>query len=144
MWFWLILAGILLAVEMTTGTLALLFAGVGALAAAALARFAPASLSLQIFVFALATAAGGITAWRRFRNQRPDAAAAGTEVGQTVEVATLPDARGGLRVRHRGAEWPARLADKALIVETGKSLAVLAQEGSLLVVGITENKELSS
>ncbi|MDR2364926.1 MAG: NfeD family protein [Zoogloeaceae bacterium] len=142
MWTWLILAGILLAVEMTTGTLALLFAGAGALAAAFLAYVAPDSLSMQILVFALATAAGGIIAWRRFRDPRPAAAdVAGTEVGQTVEVAVLPDELGRLRVRYRGAEWPARLADKTLTVEMGKSLAVLAQEGSLLVVGLMENKE---
>jgi membrane protein implicated in regulation of membrane protease activity len=145
MWVWLILAGVLLAAEMMTGTLALLFASAGALAAAALAGFAPESLSLQIFVFALATVAGAVVAWQRLKRQRPSAGNVGTEIGQTVEVAVLPDEQGGLRVCYRGAEWSARLADRSLIttVKVGESLVVLAQEGSLLVVGMAENKELS-
>jgi membrane protein implicated in regulation of membrane protease activity len=141
MWFWLILAGILLAVEITTGTLALLFAGAGAAVAALLAYFAPESLALQICVFALSTVIGAIVAWQRLKRQRSADADKGTEFGQEVEVATLPDAGGHLRVRYRGSEWPARLANRDLTVETRQHLRVVAQEGSLLVVDINKNEE---
>lgn len=132
MWTWLILAGILLALEMLTGTLALLFAGSGALAAAALAYAMPDSLTWQIAVFALATVSGTLWAWRRFLHR---SSGGDTElVGQSVVAVTPADALGQLRVRYRGSEWPARLAATGS-VETGETLVLLAQEGSFLVVG---------
>lgn len=133
MWTWLILAGILLALEMLTGTLALLFAGSGALAAAALAYAMPDSLTWQIAVFALATVSGTLWAWRRFLHR--SSGGGDTElVGQSVVAVTPADALGQLRVRYRGSEWPARLAATGS-VETGETLVLLAQEGSFLVVG---------
>lgn len=138
MWTWLILAGILLALEMLTGTLALLFAGSGALAAAALAYAMPDSLTWQIAVFALATMSGTLWAWRRFLHRSSGGGSSGggdTElVGQSVVAVTPADALGQLRVRYRGSEWPARLAATGS-VETGETLVLLAQEGSFLVVG---------
>ena len=139
MWTWLVLAGILLALEMMTGTLALLFAGAGALAAAALAYGMPDSLTLQIAVFALATVSGTVLAWRRLLARK--AAAGGTEpAGQLVVAVGPADGQGQLRVRYRGSEWPARLAAPGP-VEAGETLVLLAQEGSLLVVGRMDRKE---
>lgn len=144
MWPWLILAGVLLALEMATGTLALLFAGAGALAAAALAYGMPDSLALQITVFALATVVGTGLAWRRLQAIKASQAAVpeGAEnIGQTVVVAALPDSQGQLRVRYRGSEWQARLVVRGLSVKEGDTLLLIAQEGSLLVVGELLNKE---
>lgn len=144
MWTWLILAGILLALEMMTGTLALLFAGAGALVAAALAYGMPDSLALQITVFALATVIGTVLALRRFQALKAGklVAAEGTETpGQVVVVAGPADSQGQLRVRYRGSEWQARLAVPGLSVKEGDALLLLAQEGSLLVVGEPINKE---
>lgn len=140
MWTWLVLAGILLALEMMTGTLALLFAGGGALAAAALAYGMPDSLTLQIVVFALATVSGTVLAWRRLLARKAGAGGAET-AGQLVVAAGPADAQGQLRVRYRGSEWPARLAGAVTAVEAGETLVLLAQEGSLLVVGRIDRKE---
>lgn len=134
MWTWLILAAVLLAVEMLTGTFALLFAGVGALVAALLAYLVADSLTGQIAIFALASVAGTVLAWHRLKHKRSLPMAA-EELGQEVVVVELPDAMGRLRVRYRGSEWPARLGQEGLQVQEGSLLVVLAQEGSLLVVG---------
>jgi membrane protein implicated in regulation of membrane protease activity len=140
MWTWLVLAGILLALEMMTGTLALLFAGAGALAAAALAYAMPDSLALQIIVFALATVSGTVLAWRRLLARKAGPGAA-ESAGQLVVAAGPADAQGQLRVKYRGSEWPARLAGAVTEVKAGETLVLLAQEGSLLVVGRMERKE---
>ena len=138
MWAWLILAAVLLAVEMMTGTLALLFVSLGALVAALLAYVLPDSLATQISVFAIATGAGTVIGWRRIQLQRAQAPAdpnaSVEELGQQVEVLTLPDARAHLRVRYRGSEWVARLANNSLAVETGMLLTIVAQESSTLIV----------
>jgi membrane protein implicated in regulation of membrane protease activity len=138
MWAWLILAAILLAAEMMTGTLALLFISLGALAAALLAYVLPESLAAQIGVFTLASIAGIIVARRRILAQRArapaDPNASVEEIGQQVEVVSLPDAQARLRVRYRGSEWAARLANAGLNVEIGMPLIVIAQESSTLIV----------
>ncbi|MGB4467653.1 MAG: NfeD family protein [Azovibrio sp.] len=134
MWLWLILAALLLSLEMVTGTFALLFAGLGALAAAVLAYLAAASLTAQIAIFALASVAGTVLAWHRLKHER-SLPMETEEVGQEVQVVVPPDALGCLRVRYRGSEWPARLGQDGLSVQEGSLLVVLAQEGSLLVVG---------
>ncbi|MDR0672197.1 MAG: NfeD family protein [Zoogloeaceae bacterium] len=138
MWTWLILAAILLAVEMTTGTLALLFVSLGALIAALLSYVFPESVTVQIGVFALASIAGVVIAWRRIHARRAmapaDPNASVEELGQQVEVICLPDAQARLRVRYRGSEWMARLANRDLTVEVGALLTVVAQESSTLIV----------
>ncbi|MDR1350265.1 MAG: NfeD family protein [Zoogloeaceae bacterium] len=138
MWTWLILAAVLLAVEMMTGTLALLFVSFGALVAALLAYILPDSIAAQIGVFALAIIVGAVIAWRRIQSQRArapaDPNASVEEIGQQVEVVVLPDAQAHLRVRYRGCEWAARLANKDLAVETGMPLTIVAQESSMLIV----------
>ncbi|MDR0736269.1 MAG: NfeD family protein [Zoogloeaceae bacterium] len=143
MWTWLILAAILLAVEMTTGTLALLFISLGALVAALLAYVLPNSLTAQIGVFALASIAGVVIAWRRIQARRAQAPAdpnaSVEELGQQVEVVCLPDAWAHLRVRYRGSEWAARLENKDLAVEIGMPLIVVAQESSTLIVDSRTN-----
>lgn len=141
MWTWLIVAGILLVLEMTMGTFALLFAGVGALVAALLAYLFPDYLAIQIVVFALATVAGVLVAWKRLRKNRRNAPAAASESeGQTVVVVQEPDAQGALRVRYRGTEWPGRLVREGVAVKVGDVLVVVGQEGSILVLDLQANQ----
>jgi membrane protein implicated in regulation of membrane protease activity len=143
MWTWLILAAVLLAVEMTTATLALLFVSLGALIAALLAYVLPDSIAAQIGVFALASVVGTVIAWRRVQARRAQAPAdpnaSVEELGQQVEVVSLPDARSHLRVRYRGSEWAARLANEGLVVDIGMPLIVVAQESSMLIVDSRTN-----
>lgn len=146
MWTWLIVAGVLLVLEMSMGTFALLFAGLGALVAALLAYLLPDYLSIQIAVFALATVAGVLVAWKRLKKTRRNAPAAASESeGQTVVVVDAPDALdgqgslGALRVRYRGTEWQGRLAREGVAVKVGDVLVVVGQEGSVLVLDLQVN-----
>ncbi|MDR1648061.1 MAG: hypothetical protein LBR88_08525 [Zoogloeaceae bacterium] len=143
MWSWLILAVILLAVEMMTGTVALLFAGVGALAAAAAAFFAPEVFAAQGSLFALAALIGVGVAWRRLRAGKAEATqdVSGTDVaGQEVIAATAADTGDHLRVRHRGCDWNARL-EPAVPVAVGARLFIVRQEGSTLVVCLAQAQQ---
>ncbi|MGL5633152.1 MAG: NfeD family protein [Azovibrio sp.] len=141
MWTWLIIAGVLLVLEMSMGTFALLFAGLGALVAALLAYLFPDYLAIQISIFALATVAGVLITWKRLRKKRRNAPAAVSESeGQTVVVVEEPDAQGSLRVRYRGTEWPGRLVREGMEVKTGDVLVVVGQEGSVLVLDLQVNQ----
>jgi membrane protein implicated in regulation of membrane protease activity len=134
MWYWLILAGILLGMEMLAGVMALLFAALGALTAALIAYCLPDSLYFQISVFALASLAGVALYWKRKR-ARPEPREMDDAIGQRVEV--VPEQTPGqLRVRYRGTEWVARLADHApeAAAAPGDILVIRGREGSVLLV----------
>ncbi|MCL2076456.1 MAG: hypothetical protein FWH15_08505 [Betaproteobacteria bacterium] len=134
MWYWLIIAGVLIGMEMLLASIALLFAGAGALAAALIAYYLPGSLHIQISVFAVASLLGVAVYWKRKR--------AGSEpedmddaIGQKVEV--VPEQISGqLRVRYRGSEWTARLINPAadIPVAPGDILVIKGREGSVLLV----------
>jgi membrane protein implicated in regulation of membrane protease activity len=108
---WWVAAGVLVAVEMVTGTFYLLMLALGA-AAAALAAHAGASTSLQWVVAAMA-GGGATAAWHLKRARHPRSAPAASnrdvnlDIGSTVRVDTWsPD--GTARVTFRGAAWSAR------------------------------------
>lgn len=110
---WWVLAGLLVAAELLTGTVYLLALSLGA-AAGALAAHAGLGLSAQMLVAALA--GGGATAlWhvRRARHPRSPEASANPDVnldiGQEVQVDAWDD-QGLAQVRYRGAAWTARHA----------------------------------
>ena len=110
---WWILAGVLVAVELATGTFYLLMLAIGAVAGALAAH---AGLSASAEIVAAAIVGGGATAvwhWRRARAPRSAPAQSNRDVlldiGATVQVAAWSD-RGTARVQHRGAEWSARYA----------------------------------
>ncbi|MDR0528506.1 MAG: NfeD family protein [Zoogloeaceae bacterium] len=107
MWYWLILAGLLLVAEMLTGTLALLFAGLGALAASFLAYTLSDSLTLQLVIFALSLLVS-VPLFKK-RLQAGNIPEQEEGIGQAVEVLET-HAENILRVRYRGTEWNARLA----------------------------------
>ncbi len=110
---WWLLAGVLVAAELATGTFYLLMVALGA-AAGALAAHAGLSGTAQIALAALTGA--GATAlwhWKRFRRPRSVPAEANRDVnldiGQHVQVPSWqPD--GSARVNYRGANWSVRFA----------------------------------
>ena len=110
---WWVVAGVLVAVELATGTFYLLMLALGA-AAAALAAHAGLSRTTQIV--AAAVIGGGATAVWHFRRARSPRSAAPEvnpdvqiDLGSSVRVdAWQPD--GSARVHYRGASWSVRCA----------------------------------
>jgi membrane protein implicated in regulation of membrane protease activity len=110
---WWVIAGVLVAVELATGTFYLLMMAIGAVAGA-LAAHLGMSGSEQIIAAALV--GGGATAlWHFKRARAPRSAPAEAnpdvllDIGQTVQVDVWqPD--GSARVQYRGAAWSVRYA----------------------------------
>ncbi len=113
--FWWIVAGVLVAVELATGTFYLLMLALGA-TAAALTQMAGLGTDSQIV--AAAVVGGGATAlWHLRRAKHPTSAPAQSnpdvllDIGQTVTVAQWrPD--GTARVQYRGSDWDAHAASE--------------------------------
>ncbi|MBM3389562.1 MAG: NfeD family protein [Betaproteobacteria bacterium] len=110
--FWWILAGVLIAVELATGTFYLLMLALGAVAAA-VAQMMGLSASAQVVSAALL--GGGATAlWHLRRARHPQAAPAASnpdvilDIGQMVTVARW-ETDGTARVSYRGSQWDAKL-----------------------------------
>lgn len=109
---WWVATGLLVALELASGTFYLLMLALGT-AAAALAAHAGLGSSAQITTSALV--GGGATAWLHWRRSgRPRSAPAAQnrdlhlDIGATVQVDHWnPD--GSTRVDHRGTQWNARL-----------------------------------
>lgn len=111
--FWWIAAGVLVAVELATGTFYLLMLALGA-AAAALAAHAGLALAMQLVVAAL-VGGGSVALWHQRQRRRPPSPAANAnrdvnlDIGERVHVAQWqPD--GTASVLYRGAQWSARYA----------------------------------
>lgn len=108
--FWWLAAGILVAVELVTGTFYLLMLALG-LAAGALAAHAGLGTTAQLLVAALA-GGGAVTLWyfvKRRRPQDPSARAqrsVNLDVGETVQIASW-NTDGSASVKYRGANWTA-------------------------------------
>jgi membrane protein implicated in regulation of membrane protease activity len=108
---WWVATGLLIAVELATGTFYLLMLALGA-AAAALAAHAGASTNAQLVVAAV-VGGGAITAWhvRRMRQPAAPPAEANRDVNLDIGTRVLVqawNADGTARVTHRGASWAAR------------------------------------
>lgn len=107
---WWIVAGVLIAAELATGTFYLLLLALGAAAAAAVAH-ADGPLAFQLLA-AAAFAAGTVLLWYRRRGRLKGQAAArrmDLDVGERVRVDRW-EADGSSRVQYRGAAWDARYA----------------------------------
>ncbi|HRH18345.1 MAG TPA: NfeD family protein [Aquabacterium sp.] len=112
---WWVLGGLLVAVELATGSFYLLMLALGA-AAGAVAAMLGAAVSVQLAVAAVvggAFAGGWYLKRRREATQGPGSAPVddpiqAMDVGQLVTV-TLWAADGSTRVNHRGSPWTARL-----------------------------------
>lgn len=110
---WWVLAGVLVAVELTSGTFYLLMIALGA-AAGAVAAHAGFGLAGQVLAAAL-VGGGATAAWhvRRARHPRSAPAASNRDVvldiGETLLVEQWqPD--GTARAQYRGASWAVRYA----------------------------------
>lgn len=114
---WWVIAGVLVAVELATGTFYLLMLALGAVAGA-LAAHADRPVAQQLAIAAIvgSLCAGSWYAWRRRQHKRLPAKSLGIQddpdlsldLGQTVTVtAWQPD--GTTQVIYRGAPWSARL-----------------------------------
>lgn len=115
-WWWL-LGGVLVALELVSGTFLLLMLAVGA-AAGAIAAHLALPLPYQITAAAVIGTAA-VLVWFRFYKRASDldgnpqfghqaTGQANLDLGQTVTVAAwLPD--GTAQVHYRGAPWTARL-----------------------------------
>ena len=109
---WWIVAGVLVAAELATGTFYLLMLALGAVAAA-LAAHLGSALNGQLVAAAL-VGGGAVTAWRFKRGGQAAAAAPAGEnrdvnldIGETV-IVTAWDADGAANVHYRGASWAVR------------------------------------
>lgn len=107
---WWTLTGILVALELATGTFFLLMLALGT-AAAALVALANYDLASQL---AAAAIVGGLGAaalgqWRRRRLGPREAQDQQLDIGATVQVQSWTDL-GTTQVMHRGASWTAELA----------------------------------
>lgn len=108
---WWVLCGVLVAVELATGTFYLLMLALGA-AAGALAAHGGLAAGPQMIVAAVigAVAVGACRQWRARRPAGPPLAAnpdLHLDVGQRVHVGHW-SADGQARVHYRGSQWEAR------------------------------------
>ncbi|HIV70600.1 MAG TPA: NfeD family protein [Candidatus Aquabacterium excrementipullorum] len=110
---WWVVAGVLVAAELVTGTFYLLMLALGAAAGAVGAHL---GLAIAVQVLLAGIVGGGASAlWHVLRSKRqgtPSGTDTLLDVGQTVQVATW-QADGSTQVHYRGAQWSARLAPSA-------------------------------
>jgi membrane protein implicated in regulation of membrane protease activity len=131
---WWILAGLLVAIELATGTFYLLMLATGA-AAAALAAHLGLGQTPQLLA-AAAVASAGVVIWHRQRGKRHPTLPASInpdvnlDIGQSVHVDAW--SAGVTQVQYRGAQWQARFIG----VGTASSGTHLIQgiEGSCLLL----------
>ena len=132
---WWILAGVLVAAELATGTFYLLMLALGA-AAAAVAAHLGVGASGQLLAAAL-VGGGAVVGWHLKRSRSPAALPAGEnrdvnlDIGERVHVAQWTAER-TTRVQYRGSTWEARLAPGA--PADGGAHVVSAVEGNWLVL----------
>ena len=108
---WWVVAGLLVAVELATGTFYLLMLALGA-AVGALAAHAGGTLNTQLLAAAV-VGGGAVAAWHLRRLRQPAAPPAeanrdiNLDIGTRVQVSAW-NADGTARVPYRGATWSAR------------------------------------
>ena len=132
---WWIVAGVLVAIELASGTFYLLMLALGAVAAA-LAAHVGMSMPIQLFAAAL-VGGGAVAGWHQRQRMRPGPAPANAnrdvnlDIGEHVHVAEWqPD--GTASVDYRGARWSARHA--GVDVPSPGEFVIQAIEGSRLVL----------
>jgi membrane protein implicated in regulation of membrane protease activity len=132
---WWLVAGLLVAAELLTGTFYLLMLALGA-AAGAMGAHLGLALAAQIALAGIV--GGGASAlWHVIRRKRQGTTSGSDtllDVGQTVLVtAWQPD--GSTRVQYRGAQWSARLATHAIVPlpQTGPHRITGVQGAQLLL-----------
>mgnify|MGYP000101889822 CR=1 FL=1 len=105
---WWVLTGVLVALELVTGTFYLLMLGLGAVAAA-LVAMGGHGLSTQLVAAAIVGGLGAVLLgqWRKRQTTTPqEAHDQHLDLGATVQV-EIWDEQGTTQVKHRGAMWTA-------------------------------------
>ena len=134
--FWWVLAGVAVAIELTTGTFYLLMLAVG-LAAGALAAYFGLVLTHQMLV-AAAIGGGAVVLWHWQHRKSPPPLRANAnpdvhlDIGEVVHVLRW-NADGTASVKFRGAEWTAIAAEPGVAASPGH-FRIKAIQGSRLVV----------
>lgn len=130
LWWW-ILALVLVALELTSGTFYLLVYGVAALAAGFVAWLGGGFVAQ--FIAAALVAAVGTLALRRWQRstEHTEREAQDLDVGRPVQVESWADGRGV--VNYRGALWEAEAESPA--VDGGRPLFIRAVRGTTLILG---------
>jgi membrane protein implicated in regulation of membrane protease activity len=132
---WLVIAGVLVAAELTSGTFYLLMLALGALAAAAASALG-AGLAAQLVAAAL-VGGGATAAWHYHRARSPRSAPfqsnrdVNLDVGGTVHVAAWQPDRTA-RVQYRGAGWTAVYAGDGS--PSPGEFTIVAVEGNRLLL----------
>ena len=129
---WLIVGIVLIAAELATGTFYLLFLGLAALVAAAVA-FLGASLWIQASV-AAACAVAGVLWVQRHRRSSTQAPMPSLDLGQPVSFDSWSSQADRLaRVKYRDAHWDARIFGEC-VGQPGEILHITGIQGSVLLV----------
>lgn len=137
-WLWWGLAVVVAIGELASGSFYLLVLAAAAIAGG-LVALVGAGFTAQMLTAAVVAFAGWwlLRRWRTGRagaveGQAPGSAAS-FDVGQTVEVVQWQSG-GRTRVRHRGADWDARLAPGAAADPRPGTYRILAVDGNCLVI----------
>ncbi|MDB5891410.1 MAG: NfeD family protein [Polaromonas sp.] len=111
---WWISAGVMVAIELATGTFYLLMLSIG-MAAAALAAHLGMGLTGQLMTAAV-VGGGAVAVWHWFKSKAPQAEPANAnrdvhiDIGESIEVGHW-NSDGTATVKYRGANWTALPAD---------------------------------
>lgn len=128
--YWFLLALVLLALEMATGTFYMLVLSI-ALGIGGVVALLGLSLPLQL-TFSAVTGIVGTVILRRAKFGRLETASSqGLDVGQPVQPLTWRD-DGSLRVFYRGAEWDAE--PESADITRDQPLYIKAMRGSTLIL----------
>ena len=133
---WWLLAGVVVAAELLTGTFYLLMLAVG-FAAGALAAYLGFALIGQMLI-AAAIGGGGVAAWHWHRSKSPAPVSANAnrdvhlDIGEPVHVLRW-NADGTASVHFRGAHWTAVAADPAVAASPG-NFRIKEMQGNRLVI----------
>jgi membrane protein implicated in regulation of membrane protease activity len=133
---WVVVGFALVIAELVTGTFYLLVIGLGFFAAAVCAALG-ANLIVQAVCGSAVALVGGWLVHRWHVGQRARDAGKSNllDRGQAVVLEGWTNESAGIaRVRYRGASWDARVPPGTPKLETGATLYIEGQEGSILVV----------
>ncbi len=135
---WWLIAGLLVAAELASGTFYLLMLALGA-AAGALAAHLGLATGGQIMAAAV-LGGGAVVAWHLRRSQQPKPLPAGSNPDVNLDIGSLVrvdhwQADGTARVQYRGSDWDARHVGSGA-VEPGDH-RIRAIEGNRLLLANT-------
>jgi membrane protein implicated in regulation of membrane protease activity len=128
---WWILTGVLVGVEITSGTFYLLVYGVAA-AVAGVVAWLGAGMVVQLLTAAGIAGLGTLALrhWKR-NTDHPESTVQDMDIGQHVQVESWQGNRG--QVKYRGALWDAEAESGS--VDGSRSLVIRAIKGNTLVLG---------